>query len=241
MASVGLCSANDGLDAMAGNVRQHASWSPYDNNGGTVVAVAGSDYCIVAGSTRLSTGYSILSREHSSLHQLSPMCVLASSGFEGDRATLTKRLKTRAVMYQHSHKRPIGCEAMAQALSNTLYGKRFFPFYTFNILAGLDADGTGAVYSYDAVGSYERTGYAAQGTGNDLVQPLLDNQLRAASPLVLPKQPSVTALPVERALDIVRDALTAAGERDIYTGDSIEVWVITKDGIHKESTPLKKD
>ena len=68
-------------------------------------------------------------------------------------------------MYQHSHKRPIGCEAMAQALSNTLYGKRFFPFYTFNILAGLDADGTGAVYAYDAVGSYERTGYAAQGTG----------------------------------------------------------------------------
>lgn len=68
-------------------------------------------------------------------------------------------------MYQHSHKKPIGCEAMAQALSNTLYGKRFFPFYTFNILAGLDADGTGAVYSYDAVGSYERTGYAAQGTG----------------------------------------------------------------------------
>lgn len=54
---------------------------------------------------------------------------------------------------------------MAQSLSNTLYGKRFFPFYTFNILAGLDADGTGAVYSYDAVGSYERTGYAAQGTG----------------------------------------------------------------------------
>lgn len=77
--------------------------------------------------------------------------------------------------------------------------------------------------------------------GNDLVQPLLDNQLRAASPLVLPKQPSVTALPVERAIDIVRDALTAAGERDIYTGDSIEVWVITKDGIQKEVTPLKKD
>lgn len=40
-------------------------WSPYDNNGGTVLAVAGADYCIVAGSTRLATGFSILSREHS--------------------------------------------------------------------------------------------------------------------------------------------------------------------------------
>ena len=31
----------------------------------TVVAVAGNDYCIVAGSTRLSTGYSILTRDRS--------------------------------------------------------------------------------------------------------------------------------------------------------------------------------
>ena len=33
----------------------------------TAVAVAGSDYCIVAASTRLSTGYSILTRECSKL------------------------------------------------------------------------------------------------------------------------------------------------------------------------------
>lgn len=105
MATVGVQSTLGAADAMAGNVRQHASWSPYDNNGGTVVAVAGSDYCIIAGSTRLSTGFSILSREHSSLHQLSPMCVLASSGFEGDRATLTKRLKVRRDCFELQNQR----------------------------------------------------------------------------------------------------------------------------------------
>lgn len=62
-------------------------------NGGTVLAIAGSDFCIVAGSTRLSTGYSILTRNKSKLAQISHHCVVASGGFQGDIATLTKRLK----------------------------------------------------------------------------------------------------------------------------------------------------
>ena len=44
--------------------------SRYDDNGGTVVAVAGDDYCIVAASTRMSTGYSILTREKTKILQL---------------------------------------------------------------------------------------------------------------------------------------------------------------------------
>jgi 20S proteasome subunit beta 6 len=68
-------------------------------------------------------------------------------------------------MYKHNHRKPISCEAMAQRLSNTLYYKRFFPYYTFNLIAGLDVHGVGAVFTYDAVGSYERTGFSVQGTG----------------------------------------------------------------------------
>lgn len=73
--------------------KQHASWSPYDLNGGTVLAIAGIDYCIVAGSTRLSTDYSILTREQSKLRQLSTHCVMASGGFQADISALAKSLK----------------------------------------------------------------------------------------------------------------------------------------------------
>lgn len=44
------------------------------------------------------------------------------------------------------------------------------------------------MYTYDAIGSYERVGYGCQGSGKELMQPVLDSQLKAASPLLLPPQ-----------------------------------------------------
>ena len=42
------------------------------------------------------------------------------------------------------------------------------------IVGGIDRDGTGAVYSFDPVGSYERESCRAAGAAQELVQPFLD-------------------------------------------------------------------
>ncbi|CAI5474469.1 unnamed protein product [Closterium sp. Yama58-4] len=362
-----------------------AHWSPYDNNGGTSMAVAGSDFAIVAGDTRLSTGYSIYTRSASKIfrmsappprspplslprpptsiaHLLLPVpiappptsplsslslssptfltpplpltpcspvglfprlspsflclcclsasllapfasrlppntsyaapfptnlrctahspspgtptplalrlpfsspnhphpsrapvpparigvccsdrCVLVSSGFQADRRMLQKVLHQRHEVYQQQHNEEMGCEAMAQLLANTLYYKRFFPYYTFNALAGLDVNGVGCVYGYDAVGSHERLGYVVHGTGQQLVVPVLDSQLKAANPLVLPPQPLATKLSQEEAVDLIKDTFASAAERDIYTGDALEIVVIDKNGVRREIMDLRKD
>ena len=77
--------------------------------------------------------------------------------------------------------------------------------------------GRGAIYTYDAIGSFERVGYGCQGSGKELIQPVLDNQLKAASPLVLPEQQWLSSLPLDKAVDLVKGAFVSAGERDIYT------------------------
>ncbi|KAL8438123.1 hypothetical protein ACSSS7_000488 [Eimeria intestinalis] len=336
-------------------------FNPYVNNGGTVVCVAGDDFVIGVGDTRLSLGYSIQSRMQSKITQLYVMssqqstkaafqkeapfliglcsfhgrccipmlqqlllqplvrscsahaaaaaasyaaaaasatyaanvavaapygasaavavaavtirtsrCGIASSGMQADIQTLHKFLKTRVALFKHQHREEPSVVAVAQLLSTVLYSRRFFPYYTFNVLFGLDSEGKGAVYGYDAIGSFERAQYNCAGTGCQLTMSILDNQVgRLLRCLYLPFSPlplllllliecpclllllqsiarnnqTRTRPPMtkEETVAFVRGVLASAGERDIFTGDHAELVLIDSAGVHSEFVPLRND
>ena len=191
---------------------------------------------IVAGDTRMSDGYSILSRDVSKLFKLTPKTILASAGMQADAVTLRKVLAWKIVMYRHKHNKDMSTTAIAQLLGNTLYYKRFFPYYTFNVLAGLDNEGAGAVFGYDAIGSFERIPYGVTGSGSALITSILDNQVEFKTHLANFKH-----LSQDECLTLIKDVMTSAGERDIYTGDSVDIVIISKDGMKEEKFQLKKD
>ena len=87
--------------ATTNGAKQHG-FSPYDFNGGTVAAVAGKDYCVVAADTRLSSGYEILSRNSSKLHALTNTAILASSGCKTDVDQLRSWLDIKQKVNGHS-------------------------------------------------------------------------------------------------------------------------------------------
>lgn len=212
-------------------------FSPYSDNGGSIVAIAGEDFVVIASDSRLSAGYSIYTRDQSKLFKLSDKCILGSGGCWCDILTFTRFLEARMKMYLHEHHKPMSTPAVAQLIVTMLYHKRFFPYYISNILAGLDEEGKGCIYSYDPVGHCERVQYRSGGSGSALLQPLLDSQIGFKN------QVGAVAVPPtrERAISIIKDVFISAAERDIYTGDSVIVNIIDKDGVHEERFPLRRD
>ncbi|XP_066592089.1 proteasome subunit beta type-1 [Prorops nasuta] len=213
------------------------AFSPYADNGGSVIAIAGEDFCVIGADSRLSTGYSINTRNQQKLFQLSNSTVLGCSGCWCDILTLTRLLVARMQMYKHEHQKDMTTPAAAQMLSTMLYYKRFFPYYVSNVLAGLDENGKGCVYSYDPLGHCEKFKYRASGSAGALLQPFLDNQVG------LKNQENIDYVPLsqEKALAIIKDIFISAAERDIYTGDGINIRIITKDGIQNVDFDLRKD
>jgi len=207
-----------------------AAFNPYAENGGTILAIAGLDFAVVAGDTRQSEGYSIQTRYAPKVFRLTDKATLAVNGFAADGNIFVKTVKQRLEWYRHAHAKDMPLRAIARLIQTMLYAKRFFPYYVYNILGGIEEDGSGAVYSFDPVGSYEREACRAAGAASSLIQPFLDNQIYFKNQVAPPGTSHPQHLPILDVLSLVTDSFTSATERHIEVGDGLEIYVIVARG-----------
>jgi 20S proteasome alpha/beta subunit len=85
-----------------------------------------------------------------------------------DIVALNAVLAREASIYKWDNRRRINIDALAFLLSHTLYMRRFMPYYSFSVLASFAHDGTGKLYRYDCVGSFESVGCLCVGRGIDV-------------------------------------------------------------------------
>ena len=126
-------------------------------------------------------------------------------------------------IYHHDHRKEMAVTSVAQMQGNIVYYRRFFPYYSFNVLAGVDAEG-------------KRCPVTATGSGQSFLIPLMDNVVAHKN-----RNDEKRDLPAKEGVEIVKDAFITAGEREIYTGDSVEIMIIRKDGITSTTFSLKAD
>jgi len=220
-------------------------FNPYgDSSGGSTLAIAGKDFVLLAGDTRHSTGYQIDSRNMSQIVHLGDGLYFTGNGFNADSNQLVDDLRTRVKWYHFDNNdQALSVQAAARVTSHIMYGKRFFPYYTNPILVGLDAEGAGAVYSFDPIGCYERIPSQACGHAVQLLTPFLDNQVELDNQVDpdTKKPRQAVQLDIDTALRLVKDSFAGAAERQIQIGDTLEIVVVTKEGVNKETYPLRRD
>lgn len=237
----------------------NASFEPYQLNGGLVTAVAGKDYCVVASDTRLSTGYEIYTRRHLTSRlwtagddilcgpdgslvleekkisvKTAPIWI-ASSGCAADCEALKRIIRFEVRASQHWNTALLGVNSISFLLSQVLYQRRHFPYYSFCVVAGLN-DGEGAAYVYDAIGSFEQVAVATAGTGRELMQPILDRLfasqheadevIKSSGTATMPHvvETRVRCSAEEAVARLIRGYKSVA-ERDIGVGDSVVLCV----------------
>lgn len=177
-------------------------FNPYEYNAGTTVAVHSNNKIIVASDTRLNSEYNFYTRKHSKIYKITDSFSLLGAGFDADLKELCVQLKFSIENYIQLHNKDISLEALSHVLMNILYKKRFFPYYSFVCLIGKE------IVSFDCVGSYEKTKGRVYGTGQEIVQPLLDTLKNNQT---------------EDIKEMIYQAFVSAAEIDVKTGDFVEI------------------
>ncbi|KAH7708849.1 CRE-PBS-6 protein [Aphelenchoides avenae] len=215
-------------------------WNPYSFEGGSTAAIAGENFAVAASDTRLTAmDICVISRDTDKIHILNNNIILNTCGFHGDVLAMRRLLEARLHKYRFDYRCDMTVDLCAEMLARNLYYRRFFPYYTGAILAGVDEEGKGAVFSYDPIGCIERLTYSSSGAAEPLIQPFLDNQVGHVSVDKSIERPPLT---LDRALGILRDAFKLSSEREITTGDRI-LCVIAEKGkpTRKEYVSLRED
>ncbi len=133
---------------------------------------------------------------------------------------LALQIKALTKIRKMELKRDVPPNSVAKMISNLMYERRYFPLLTQVIVGGI-VDKP-AIYTLDPLGSVLPDEYAAVGTGAEMALGVLDPQFKEG-------------MSEKDAVDLAIRSIKAATMRDSFSGDGIDVLVITKQGI-KEFT-----
>jgi len=196
--------------------------------GTTVVAIKFNNGVVIASDKRASAGaLMVVDKETKKLYEITDSIVMGAAGVVADIQMLAKILSAEIKLKELRSKIKVTAEEAANLLSRIMYSYKFFPFFTEIIIAGKDRDDF-SIYMIDELGGLTKhKDFIATGSGMMYALGVLEANYR-------------DNLTKEEAKELAKKAILAAIERDLGSGEGIDIYVITEEGIERETYKIEK-
>lgn len=195
--------------------------------GTTTVAAVCSDGVILATDTRATTGTYVASKHAKKVYPITNRLAMTIAGGVAVAQRVVDILKVNAQLFELDKSRPMSVSAAAMLVSNILFSNREvgMPLPMQALIGGFDETGP-HVFNLDPFGSLTEEKVVSTGSGSPFAYGVLEDRYQQDST-------------VEEMLPIVVKAVDSAMKRDVASGDSFDVAVITNDGFRELSQEEK--
>jgi proteasome beta subunit len=191
--------------------------------GTTTIGLVCKDGVVLATERRATAGSFISNKQTQKLFKIDENIGITIAGLVGDAQVLTRYLKAEVSLYRLRRSAPLTAEGAATLLANILSGNRYYPYYAWLILGGVDSKGS-HVFSVDPAGGCIEDRFVSVGSGSTILYGLLEEGYSRD-------------MSTSDGVDLALRGLTAAMKRDSASGDGYLVHIISP----KEYRELSED
>ena len=195
--------------------------------GTTILGIVCKDGVVMASDRQTSAGNLVMRKDSQKTKEINEYLLFAGCGISGDIQRGAKLLAAELKLKElRSKSRPTVKQA-ASLMNNMAYSgirqPSMIPFQVGSLIGGFNEDGTVELYSIEPAGSIDQVKEydANMGSGMPYVLGLLERQYKKDMTL-------------KEGVELAKEALKSSTQRDRGSGNGIDVFTITKDGIKKE-------
>jgi len=191
--------------------------------GTTTAGVVLRNAVVLAADKRATAGTYIAHKKVRKILVVDDHIAVTTAGLVADNQMLASLLRNVAKQYKISHGVPISVKALASYLGLLLNTYKYYPFIVQMLVGGIDETGP-HLYQVEWFGDHIEEKYAVTGSGSYMAIAVLEQGYR----------PDMS---IEEAKDLLQRAVSASIARDAFSGEAVDIAVITAEGITIETRP----
>lgn len=190
----------------------------------SLVGLVCKDGIVLGADRRVTAGSLVMGKNYKKILEVNDYLTVAYTGGVADAQLTNKILAAELRLHELRSKEKASVKEAANLLAMLIYRSirtpSMIPSIVGTLIAGVDKDGKTSLFTIEpAGGAYEVEDYDANfSSGMPYILGLLERQFKKD-------------MSVEEAVELAKECLKSSTQRDIGSGNGIDVFTITKSGI----------